>query len=66
MCVCSIHQNSILLVDALNVQDTFKTLMSKLVCSLENKECMIHRCEICPGGKNLREYLHTILSELVT
>ena len=35
--------------------------MSKLVCSLDTANCMIHRCEKCPGNDNLRHYLSTIL-----
>ena len=36
--------------------------MSKLVCSLESADCMIHRCEKCPGNDNLRNYLGTVLT----
>ena len=61
VCVCSIHQNTILLIDAIDIQDTYKDLMSKLVCSLDSADCMIHRCEKCPGNDNLRNYLSTIL-----
>ena len=63
MCVCSIHQNAILLVDALDVQADYKELMSKLVCSPEYSECMIHRCEKCPGSENLRKYIDTVICE---
>ena len=41
---------------------TYKDLMSKLVCSLDRANCMIHRCEKCPGNDNLRHYLSTILN----
>ena len=60
---CSIHQNAILLVDALDVQVNYKELMSELVCSPENAECMIHRCEKCPGSENLRKYIKKFISE---
>ena len=38
------------------------TAMSKLVCSLDSADCMIHRCEKCPGNDNLRNHLSTILN----
>ena len=31
--------------------------MAMVVCDLNTKMCMIHRCENCPGDNNLREYL---------
>ena len=43
VCVCSYHQNAILLVDALNIGLKYKDLLSKTVCSIENKECMLAR-----------------------
>ena len=55
--MCSIHQNTILLVNALDTQDNYKSLISKLVCSLDNANCMTHRCEKCPGNENLLNYL---------
>ena len=61
VCVCSIHQNAILLVDALDITHTYKELMSRLVCSSESADCMIHLCEKCPGKENLRTYLRTII-----
>ena len=61
VCVCSIRQNAILLIDAIDIQHTYKDLMSKLVCSLDRADCMIHRREKCPGDNNLRNYLTTIL-----
>ena len=63
VCVCSIHQNAILLVDALDVQAEYKDLLSKLVCSLEYSECIIHRCEKCPGSENLIKYIDIVICE---
>ena len=42
VCVCSIHQNAILLVDAINWDITYKDLISKIVCDSTRKECMMH------------------------
>ena len=41
VCVCSIHQNTILMVNALDVKVTHNDLMSYLVCSPDNRECML-------------------------
>ena len=45
VCVCSIHQNATLLVDAINCDITYKDLISKMVYDSTRKECMMHRCE---------------------
>jgi len=44
VCVCAIHSNVVLLCDA--IKD--KVLMSFLVCDIQNKLCMVHRCVHCP------------------
>ena len=64
VCVCIHHQNSILLVNAIQWNVTYKDLMSKLVCDTSNNECMIHRCAKCPGFDNLKEFLDEELSEI--
>lgn len=63
VCVCPYHQNTILLVDAMDSADTYKELLAKLVCSLENKECMFGRCENCPNQQILIDYLHVFFSD---
>ena len=63
VCVCTIHQNAILLTDAIDIQVIYKDLISKIACSLDSADCMIHRCEKCPGNENLRSYLRTLYNE---
>lgn len=58
VCVCAIHQNVVLACNALNLQ--YKELMSKLVCDVQNKLCMIHRCSNCPGSSNLLSFLEQL------
>ena len=65
VCVCTIHQNVKLMLSVLptNEQSTILTyydLMGKLVCSLDSKLCMIHRCRECPGAEGLTSYLETL------
>ena len=64
VCVCSIHQNAILLVDAANTDKTYKDMMDMIVCSRNNNHCMIHRCKDCPGTLPLRSFLEEALSHL--
>ena len=37
-------------------------LLGKLVCSVEEKLCMVHRCPTCPGANGLTSYLDELLS----
>ena len=64
VCVCSIHQNAILLVDAINWDITYKDLILKIVCHSTRKECMMHRCESCPGRAGLKQFLDEQLKDV--
>jgi len=64
VCVCSIHQNTILLVDALNWDVSYKDLIDKVVCDSTKNECMMHRCESCPGDDGLRKFLDDELKDI--
>ena len=57
VCVCSSHQNVQLLVDAANIDKNYRDLMAMTDCDLNNKMCMVHRCECCPGANALKHYL---------
>ena len=64
VCVCTIHQNVKLMLSALptdnNITVTYHDLMEKMVCSVESKMCMIHRCPACPGTDGLLSYLESL------
>jgi len=47
VCVCSIHQIAKLQANACGMD--YKDLMKVLVCDVASKNCMVHRCESCPG-----------------
>ena len=64
VCVCSIHQNAKLLVSAIDWEITYKDLISKVVCDASKKECMLHRCEKCPGRDALQKFLDEELDEV--
>ena len=60
----STHQNTILLVDALNWEVTHKDLVNKVVCDPSNCESMMHRCSNCPGTNTLHKFLEEELSDM--
>ena len=64
VCVCTTHQNTILLVGALNWEATYKDLVNKVVCDPSNRECMMHRCTNCPGTQALCKFLEEKLSDI--
>ena len=63
VCVCSAHQNVMLLVDAMDWNLTYKDLIKKIIYKPESNKCIMHRCESCPGTATLREFLDQELNE---
>lgn len=63
VCVCTIHQNVKLMLAKLGKECNYHQCIDKIVCSSENKDCMIHRCQHCPGTVLLEEYLTNQLVE---
>ena len=59
VCVCQKHQNSILAALAVDLE--YKNLMKLIVCNTENRICMIHRCDFCPGIEALLKFLQILL-----
>ena len=57
VCVYSVHQNVVLLVDAMDWDVTYKDLIRKIVCNTEYNKCIINRCESCPGTATLKEFI---------
>ena len=51
------------MVDAINNDRTYKDLVAMIVCDLENKTCMLHRCSNCPGTEKLRSFFISNLDE---
>ena len=64
ICVCTTHENTILLVDALNWEVTYKDLVNKVVRDPSNREFMMHCCTSCPGINALCKFLEEELSEI--
>ena len=63
MCLTA-HENTILLVDVLNWEVTYKDLVNKVVCDPSNCERMMHRCTNCPGTNTLPKSLEDKLSDI--
>ena len=53
VCVCTYHQNMKLILVPLGVSHT--QLYEFLVCDINSKECMIHRCPNCPENTEMLE-----------
>ena len=64
VCVCTTHQNTILLVDTLNWEVTCKDLVNKAVCDPSNCECMMHRYTNFTGTNALRKFLEEELRDM--
>ena len=62
---CKIYQNVKLMIAALSLNEkvTYHDLMAKMVCSLDSKLCMVHRCFNCPGRNGLKEYFQCQLED---
>ena len=63
VCVCTIHQNVKLMINAVKLDKDQHELVDMLVCSRNFKECMIHRCINCPAQDLLEDYLHQQLHD---
>ena len=61
VCVCTIHQNTKLMILCLPSKTDYHDLMKKIVCSETSQNCMIHRCESCHGKDALKAYLQDML-----
>ena len=64
VCICSTHQNTISLVDALNWEVRYKDLVNKVVYDPWCRDCMTYRCTNCPGTNVLRKFLEVELSDI--
>ena len=63
VCVGVIHQNVKLMLAPLAVEFDSNSIMEEIVCDLNSKECMLHRCIKCPDKQNLLNRLSEILED---
>ena len=64
VCVCTHHQNAVLLLIAIKWDITYKNMMAKIVCDTSRNEYMVHRCESCPGIDALKSFLDNELEDM--
>ena len=63
ICVCSADQNLVLLDDAMDWDLIYKDLIEKIVYKPESNNCIMCRCESCPGTATLKEFLNQELNK---
>ena len=63
VCVCSAHQNVVLLFDAMDWDLTYKGLIKKIIFNTDSKKWIVHQCESCPGTATLKEFFNQELNE---
>ena len=51
------------MVKALKNDLKSKDLMALAVCSIENKPCMFHECEKCPGKERIEKKLNELVGD---
>ena len=56
VCVCNFHQNVALLAHSAN--EDYNNLLALMVCNSNSFDCMVHRCDNCPGIRKLNDYFH--------
>lgn len=57
VCVCTIHQNVILLIHAAQIREQYKDLIKLLLCEEPKRECKLRHCNECPSNQNLIRFL---------
>ena len=57
VCVCIYHQNVKLMLSAVNPTLRYQVLLEMCVCDVTRKDCMLNKCEDCPGFENVVDFL---------
>lgn len=69
VCVCDLHQNFKLMVEAANLKDNdeksldYKGIIQKIVCESPTEKCYLSKCEKCPGTEWLQELMEVTFDE---
>jgi len=73
VCVCTIHQNCKLMLDAINISQLTKTLknplnnykdcLKLLMCDNPSLACYFNECPSCPGEQDFVDILRELLNE---
>ena len=57
VCARTAHQNVNLLLSSVNFSKNYHELLELIVCDINSKDCMIHRCESCPGVNAVKKFI---------
>ena len=57
VCACQNQQNVKLLVSVIPGNFEYKDILSKVVCNVDLRKCMVHLCSDCPDKTNLNMFL---------
>ena len=55
--ICTIHQNLKLMLNAIELENSYHSLTEMMVCDRPSKLCMIHCCDNCSGTVSVRDFL---------
>ena len=57
VCVCTYHQNVKLMLSAVNPTLRYQVFREMCVCYVTRNNCMLNKCEGCPGFENVVDFL---------
>ena len=61
ICVCTYHQNVKLQIAAIReIGLTYRDLLTFAVCDVENRDCMLHRCQHCDREIGVKSFLECL------
>ena len=61
VCVCTYHQNVKLMLKTVNTSLNYNDVLKLCVFSIENSDCMLNHCDLCPE----QTVVHNFLKEKV-
>ena len=57
VCACTAHQNIKLLLSSVNLHKDYHEFLELIVCNRNSKDCIMHRCESCPGVNAVKNFI---------
>lgn len=65
ICVCCLHQNVKLKLSAVLPCINYKEVIESGVCSVENKNCMLKKCDECPKEGGIHDFLKSSIGDRI-
>lgn len=63
VCVCEIHKNVKLMITVMPGVNDYEQLMKAMVCNTNDRDCMIHRCDKCPGNEAFHDHILGLITK---